>query len=113
MVLRRATEDVTVSGQTIAAGERVMVYLAAANREPGRWADPANFELARERERHLRLRPRRPHLHRRPAGQDGGEGGDDRSGEGRFGSIAPGSEAGQRLPGGLLYGFRSLPVVLG
>jgi hypothetical protein len=31
----------------------------------------------------------------------------------RFACIARGAERGVRLPGGLLFGFRSLPVVFG
>ena len=30
----------------------------------------------------------------------------------RFATIERGAERGQRLPGGMLFGFRSLPVVL-
>ncbi len=53
MVMRRATEDVTLGGTTIKAGDLVMIYLASANRDPSRWADPADFAFARERDRHL------------------------------------------------------------
>ncbi|HWF78911.1 MAG TPA: cytochrome P450, partial [Caulobacteraceae bacterium] len=53
MVMRRAKEDVAVGGRTIKPGEMVMVYLASANRDPGRWAVPADFAFERERERHL------------------------------------------------------------
>jgi hypothetical protein len=31
----------------------------------------------------------------------------------RFSSVARGRDPGKRLPGGLLFGFRSLPVVFG
>ena len=31
----------------------------------------------------------------------------------RFATIERGAERGRRLPGGLLFGFRSLPVVFG
>ena len=31
----------------------------------------------------------------------------------RFETVRPGAEPGKRLPGGLLYGFRSLPLVFG
>jgi hypothetical protein len=31
----------------------------------------------------------------------------------RFETVARGAERGHRLPGGLLFGFRSLPVVFG
>src|SRR5215469_1495661 len=45
MILRRATRDVAVGSATIRSGDLVMVYLASANRDPGRWGDPADFEL--------------------------------------------------------------------
>jgi cytochrome P450 len=53
MVMRVAKEDAIVSGQTIKAGEMVLVYLASANRDPGRWDDPADFELSRDIGRHV------------------------------------------------------------
>jgi cytochrome P450 len=112
MVIRRASEDVVIGDVTIPAGERVMVYLASANRDPSKWADPANFELARERERHVAFghgvhtcigAP----LARMEAKAAMGALVD------RFSSIARGRDPGKRLPGGLLFGFRSLPVVFG
>ena len=111
MVLRRATED--VDGRrpvTIQAGDLVMVYLASANRDPGRWADPANFACAASatgtsrsatastpasarRWRGWRRRRRCSAL------------------VARFATIERGAERGRRLPGGMLFGFQSLPMV--
>jgi cytochrome P450 len=96
----------------IKAGERVMVYLASANRDPAKWDDPANFELKRERERHIAfghgvhtcIGAPLARMEARAAMQ---------ALVTRFPSIARGQTNGQRLPGGLLFGFRSLPVVFG
>ncbi len=112
MVMRRATEDVELGARTIRAGERVLVYLASANRDPGRWADPASFELARELSRHVAfghgvhtcIGAPLARMEARAA---------MRALTARFASIAPGAERGHRLPGGLLFGFRSLPLVFG
>jgi cytochrome P450 len=48
---RVARRDTEVCGQTIPMGTRVIVALAAANRDPRRWEDPAQFKLGRERAR--------------------------------------------------------------
>jgi cytochrome P450 len=110
MLTRVATADVAVGAETIKAGEMVMVYLASANRDPAKWDDPANFDLARERERHIAfghgvhtcIGAPLARMEAKAAMQ---------ALVGRFASIAPGEGKGQRLPGGLLFGFRSLPVV--
>jgi cytochrome P450 len=110
MVIRRATRDVAVGGRTIKAGEAVMAYLASANRDPARWADPANFELARERERHVAFGHGVHTCIGAPLARM-----EAKAAMGalvaRFSAIERGAERGHRLPGGLLYGFRSLPVV--
>jgi unspecific monooxygenase len=49
---RWAYEEVEVMGQTFRRGEQVGLLLAAANRDPGLWDDPARFDPAR---------PLRPH----------------------------------------------------
>lgn len=112
MVTRLATADVEVGAARIKRGEMVMVYLASANRDPAKWDDPANFELKRERERHLAfghgvhtcIGAPLARMEARAAMQ---------ALVARFGSIARGQGKGQRLPGGLLFGFRYLPVVFG
>lgn len=45
--MRTATRPAVIDGVPIAAGERVFVLTAAANRDPARWADPDDFRLQR------------------------------------------------------------------
>lgn len=45
---RTTTREVPVSGVTIGAGEKVLLYLAAANRDPRRWNDPDRFDIRRK-----------------------------------------------------------------
>jgi cytochrome P450 len=47
-VARLATEDVELGGARIPAGSFVAVSLGAANRDPGRYADPDAFDVVRE-----------------------------------------------------------------
>jgi len=47
--LRRTTRVATeLHGHALAPGSRVVVFLAAANRDPGQFANPHQFELSRE-----------------------------------------------------------------
>lgn len=46
---RVARRDTTVCGRLIPAGTRVIVALAAANRDARRWDDPAEFRLGRKK----------------------------------------------------------------
>ncbi|MFI1967046.1 cytochrome P450 [Streptomyces pathocidini] len=50
---RFATEPVTIGGQRIAAGDPVLVVLAAADRDPERFADPDALDLSRRDNKHL------------------------------------------------------------
>ncbi|WP_338146300.1 cytochrome P450 [Streptomyces boncukensis] len=50
---RFATEPLTVGGQRIAEGDPVLVVLAAADRDPERFADPDTLDLARRDNQHL------------------------------------------------------------
>jgi cytochrome P450 len=111
LIMRRASENTTLSGQAVAKGDMLMVYLGAANRDPARWGAPGVFDMIeKERERHIAfgfgvhtcigaplarleaevamnaLLARFPHVRR---------------GEGRP----------RRLPSGVLFGFRALPLV--
>ena len=112
MVIRVAKEAVTIGDVTIPAGDRVMVYLASANRDPGKWADPANFELARERERHVAFGHGVHTCIGAPLARMEAKAAMNALAA-RFGSIKRGSGPGKRLPTGILFGFRSLPVVFG
>jgi cytochrome P450 len=112
MVIRRATEDAEVGGRTIKAGDRVMVYLASANRDPCRWEAAAIFDVERERDRHVAFGHGVHTCIGAPLARMEAKAAIAAL-VARFASIAPGSERGHRLPGGLLYGFRSLPVVFG
>lgn len=50
---RFAAEDVVVGGRRVAAGEPVLVVLAAADRDPARFAEPDRLDLARCDNQHL------------------------------------------------------------
>ncbi len=108
-LIRVARSDTVVAGQSIRRGEYVLVYLAAANRDPGKWDEPAAFEIERERERHLAfghgvhfcLGAQLARVEARAALQ---------ALLARFVSVKPGSSAGTRLPLGLLYGLSALPL---
>jgi cytochrome P450 len=52
-VSRVATADVTVAGRLVRAGEGVIVSIAAANRDPGAFADPDVLWLGRGARHHL------------------------------------------------------------
>lgn len=47
MFTRYAYEDIEVSGHTFRRGDQVACLLAAANRDPGQWDDPARFDPSR------------------------------------------------------------------
>lgn len=51
--VRRTTADVTIGGTQIPADELVAINVAAANRDPDRFADPHRLRLDRERNQHL------------------------------------------------------------
>jgi 4-methoxybenzoate monooxygenase (O-demethylating) len=50
---RTTTEDVVVDGVAIPAGEKVLMFLGAANRDPRRWADPDRFDIRRNTAGHV------------------------------------------------------------
>jgi cytochrome P450 len=52
-VARMATQDVELGGVRIPSGSFVAVSLGAANRDPGRYADPDAFDIFREDKQHL------------------------------------------------------------
>jgi cytochrome P450 len=112
MLMRVATQDVTVGGKAIKAGENVLVYLASANRDPGRWNDPADFELSREIGRHVAFGHGVHTCIGAPLARMEAKAAMDAL-VARFSRLERGAKPGQRIPeGGILFGFRSLPVVL-
>ena len=52
-LVREATRDVTIAGVDIAAGEKVVTMLDAANRDPAQFADPERFDITREPRTHV------------------------------------------------------------
>jgi 4-methoxybenzoate monooxygenase (O-demethylating) len=52
---RTTTRDVEVAGVRIGAGEKVLLFLAAANRDPRRWPDPERFDITRRAIGHVAL----------------------------------------------------------
>ena len=52
-VVRIATEEILLHGQTIRPGERVFALLNAANRDPRQFASPETLDIARKENRHL------------------------------------------------------------
>ncbi|MGI5338376.1 cytochrome P450 family protein [Streptomyces sp. CA-181903] len=50
---RFATQDLTIGGRRIAEGDPVLVVLAAADRDPQRFAEPDTLDLARSDNQHL------------------------------------------------------------
>lgn len=44
---RTTTRDIEVAGATIPEGTKVLLFLAAANRDPRRWANPERFDITR------------------------------------------------------------------
>ncbi len=50
---RIATEDVTVGGQAIAAGQSLVCVLGAANRDPSHFNDPDKLDLTRSNLKHV------------------------------------------------------------
>ncbi|MFI0239688.1 cytochrome P450 [Streptomyces sp. NPDC016845] len=50
---RFATEPLTIGGQSIATGDPVLVVLAAADRDPARFAEPDTLDLSRRDNQHL------------------------------------------------------------
>lgn len=115
MVMRRAREDVELGGASIKKGDMLLVYLASANRDPAKWDDPANFEVARERERHVAFGHGVHTCIGAPLARMEAKAAMDAL-LARFEKIERGSAHGERLiggaGGGILFGFSSLPVVL-
>ncbi|NEK84717.1 cytochrome P450 [Blastococcus saxobsidens] len=50
---RTATTDVRVHDVLIPEGSKILMFLAAANRDPRRWADPDRYDLSRDPSGHV------------------------------------------------------------
>jgi cytochrome P450 len=50
---RTTTTETTISGATIPADRKVLMFLGAANRDPRRWTDPDAFDLTRDPSGHV------------------------------------------------------------
>jgi cytochrome P450 len=50
---RTATCDVEVDGFVVPQGRKILMFLAAANRDPRRWEDPDAFDLSRDPSGHV------------------------------------------------------------
>ena len=51
--VRRAARDVEFKGKDVKEGQQIVVWLAAANRDPEQFPDPMTFDVARTPNRHL------------------------------------------------------------
>ena len=58
---RTATRDVELRGQTIAAGDKVVVWFSAANRDPEKYPDPHALDVGRDARDHLTFGRGGPH----------------------------------------------------
>jgi len=50
---RTTTRDVEIGGYGIAEGEKVLMFLGAANRDPRRWDDPDRYDITRRTSGHV------------------------------------------------------------
>lgn len=50
---RTTTREIEVEGVRIPAGEKVLLFLAAANRDPRRWEDADSFDVSRKASGHV------------------------------------------------------------
>ncbi len=50
---RTTTTDVRIGDAVVPEGHKVLMFLAAANRDPRRWADPDAFDLSRDPSGHV------------------------------------------------------------
>ena len=50
---RTTTREVEVAGRRIPAGEKVLLFLGAANRDPRRWTNPDRFDIRRNSSGHV------------------------------------------------------------
>jgi cytochrome P450 len=53
MTPRHVAESGELAGRTVMAGDALLLFLGAANRDPARFPDPDRFDIARADNRHL------------------------------------------------------------
>ena len=110
LILRRATEDVTLGDRTIRAGENVVVYLAAGNRDPARWTGAEDFEIGREISRHLAFGHGVHTCIGAPLARMEAKAAMEAL-VARFATLRRGAGYGARVEGELFFGFRDLPLI--
>ena len=59
---RTATQDGEVGGHRFAAGDKFLLFYAAANRDPAVFADPQRFDLTRDPNPHVGFGSKGPHF---------------------------------------------------
>jgi cytochrome P450 len=50
---RTTTKDVDIGGHGVGGGEKILMFLGAANRDPRRWADPDRYDITRKTSGHV------------------------------------------------------------
>jgi cytochrome P450 len=50
---RTTTKDVDIGGHGVCEGEKILMFLGAANRDPRRWADPDRYDITRKTSGHV------------------------------------------------------------
>ncbi|HEX3920259.1 MAG TPA: cytochrome P450 [Caulobacteraceae bacterium] len=110
LLLRKATQDATVCGRTIRAGENVVVYLAASNRDPARWQGAEAFEAGREIGRHLAFGHGVHSCIGAPLARIEARAAMEAL-VARFSTVRRGAAPGERVPGELFFGFRDLSLI--
>ena len=50
---RTTTRDVEIGGSRIGEGEKILMFLAAANRDPRRWDNPDSYDVTRKTSGHV------------------------------------------------------------
>lgn len=59
---RTATEDCTIAGRDIAAGDKVVLFYNSGNRDESKWDDPHRFDILRSPNDHLGFGAGGPHF---------------------------------------------------
>ncbi|UXA04663.1 cytochrome P450 [Mycobacterium sp. SMC-2] len=112
LTARVALNDVELAGERLRRGDLVLVYLAAANRDPSVFADPHRFDIERSNAgRHLAFSGGRHFCLGAALARAEGEVG-LRTFFDRFPEVRA-AGAGSRRPTRVLRGWSSLPVALG